>query len=88
MPSKDAVFKVKIIPNASQESIVGWLGDTLKIKLTTPPQEGKANKALKQLLAKILAINQTSIIIKQGEASPNKLIQITGSSLEDVKNKI
>lgn len=82
---KGVLLKIKVIPNSSREQIVGWLGDILKIKLQAPAEDGKANKALKGLLARVLGVRQKSIIIEQGGTSPEKLVRVVGMSLEDIK---
>lgn len=86
--SISTLLKIKVIPNSSREQIVGWLGDTLKIKLQAPPEDGKANKALKRLLAETLELNQKNIIIEQGETSSEKCIRILDRNLEDIKIKL
>jgi uncharacterized protein (TIGR00251 family) len=37
---------VKVVPGSSRDQIMGWLGDPLKIKVTAPPEKGKANEAV------------------------------------------
>lgn len=84
----DVLLKVKVIPNSSREQVVGWLGDVLKVKLQAPPEDGKANKALKQLLAKCLGVKQKNIIIEYGASSPEKLVRIVEISLETLKKTL
>ncbi|MGI9178416.1 MAG: DUF167 domain-containing protein, partial [Pirellulales bacterium] len=45
-PQPSARLRVKIVPGSSRNEIVGWLGDALKIKVTAPPEKGKANDAV------------------------------------------
>jgi len=86
-PSKtrsDAIIKVKVIPRASRNQIVGFEGKIIKVKLTAPPVEGRANKGLKELLAKRLAVSKGSVDIISGEQSRQKLVRIHGLSAEEV----
>src|SRR5690606_13091128 len=46
-----AKLSVKVVPRASRDEIVGWLGDRLKVKIAAPPQDGRANAALEAFLA-------------------------------------
>ena len=50
------LFSVRLTPRASQDKIVGWEGDVLKVRVTAPPVEGKANDALLRLLARALDV--------------------------------
>lgn len=65
------VIEVKVVPNSSKNSISNE-GDFLKIKLTAPPVDNKANKALIEYLAKLLKVSKSSVILKSGETSKNK----------------
>ena len=78
------ILKVKVIPGSSRDQLVGWLGDAYKIKVQAPPEAGKANKAVIQLLAKTLAIPQKQITIDKGESNPEKLVRIEGLTKEQV----
>ena len=44
-------LNVKVVPGTARNQIVGWLGDALKIKVTAPPQKGRANEAVVALIA-------------------------------------
>jgi len=72
----DIIFKTKIIPNSSQNKITGVSVNTLKITITSPPVEGKANKKCISYLAKYFNIAKSKIKILSGEHSRNKLIKI------------
>lgn len=84
----DAILKVKVVPNSSREQLVGWLGEAYKIKLQAPPEDGKANKALKRLLANKLGVNQKDVVIERGETSPDKLVRINGLSQEELAGRL
>lgn len=78
------VIKVKILPKSSKNQIVGREGDLFKVKVVAPPIEGKANKALIDLLARKLRAPKGAIEIISGKSSKLKLIRIDGLSREDV----
>jgi len=75
--SSGLVFKVHVQPGASRNQVSGLHGDALKLKLTAPPVEGKANKACIGILAEALGIPKTSIEIVSGHTSRKKNIRIT-----------
>lgn len=67
---------VQLQPRASRDSIVGPHGEYLKIKITTPPLEGRANKHLIKFLADCFDVAQREITIEKGEQSRIKLVRI------------
>src|SRR5712692_3266385 len=75
-------LSLRVQPRASRNAVVGWTGDTLKIRLTAPPVEGAANAACLAFLAKLLDLSQSHLAIIQGARSRTKVVQITGLSQE------
>ena len=72
----DIVIKVKIVPGSSKNKIIGAYNDALKITITAPPVEGKANKKCIAYLAKYFDVVKSKIEIISGQTSKNKLIKI------------
>ena len=77
-PRKSLSVKVKVEPRSSKSGIIGLYGDALKVKLTSPPVDGKANEELVELLAKECGIPKSAIEIVSGQSSKNKLVRIAG----------
>jgi uncharacterized protein (TIGR00251 family) len=73
------LLRVKVTPNAKKNQIVGWLEDTLKVKIAAPAQKGKANKELIKFLAKELNVSRGEIEITKGYRERNKVIEISSS---------
>lgn len=73
-------LSLKVIPGSSQDCIVGWLGEALKIKVKAQPENGKANKAVICLLAKSLKISNNDINIISGPTQGNKVVEIQGEA--------
>lgn len=69
-------FSVTIQPRASRNEISGVHNGSLKIKLTSPPVEGAANKACMRFLGKILGVAPSRIILVSGATSRNKVIRV------------
>lgn len=84
----DSILKIKVVPNSSRDQISGWLDESLKVKLQAPPEDGKANKSLKCVLAAALRLGEKQITIECGERSPEKLVRIHGLSLEEAKSAL
>ena len=71
------IIKIKVLPRSSRNEVVGEMADgTLKIKLTAPPVDGKANEALIKLLAEHFSVTKSKIRIVSGATSKNKIIEI------------
>ena len=77
-------IRLKAVPGASHDSIAGVLGDRLKVRIIAPPEGGKANKAICKLFAKALNIKPVNIEITAGHTNPEKTIQITSLSPQQI----
>lgn len=81
-------FKVHLQPKSSVNKIIEIKEGVLYIKIQAPPVEGKANKALKKFLAKILNIKLSQISILKGEKSRNKVIGIINLKVKNLMKAI
>ena len=70
------VIAVAVQPRAFRDQVAGLKGDRLRIRLTAPPVDGAANKACRQLLAKVLALPKSRLEILSGEHARDKRILI------------
>jgi uncharacterized protein len=77
-------FAVKVHARAKKNEITGELGDALKLSLTTPPIEGRANAACVKFFADLLKVPRSSVTIASGQTSRNKVISVAGVSREYV----
>jgi len=77
-------FKVRIQPRAKKNTVVGLLGDALKIKLTAPPVDGAANTMCIKFLADLLNIPQSALNIITGKTGREKIIQVRVLNQEDI----
>ena len=82
------VFAVKVHPRARRERISGIVGDALKVELTAPPIDGRANEACIRFLAEFLKVPRSSITIAAGASSRNKVIRVTGISASSIELRI
>jgi uncharacterized protein (TIGR00251 family) len=79
------LLRVRVIPRATRNQVSGLHDGALKIRLTAPPVEGKANKALCSFLAKSLNLAPQNIQVVSGETSRQKRIYVRGVKLSDLK---
>lgn len=84
----DVELKVYVQPRASCNRICGLHDGWLKITITSPPVDGKANKALVSFLAKALGVTKSELQLKSGQTSRRKVFQITGKSIEELRGDI
>ncbi len=83
-----ATFAVKVHPRAKKNAITGEVGDALKLALTAPPVDGKANDACIEFFAKLLKVPRSSVTIAAGQTSRNKVIRVAGLSTEEVRRQL
>ncbi|MBW2038809.1 MAG: YggU family protein [Deltaproteobacteria bacterium] len=81
-------LKVLLQPRASRDGIDGLMGDALKVRVTSPPLEGRANKALRMFLAKRLGLSPSQVEIITGQRSRGKLLRISGISKEELERAL
>jgi len=83
-----ASFTVKVHPRGKRNAVTGVVGDALKLSLTAPPVEGKANAACIEFLAELLNLPRSSITIAAGQSSRSKVIRVTGLTAAEVEARL
>jgi uncharacterized protein len=81
-------FAVRLQPKARKNAIIGELEGVLKLAVTAPPIEGRANEACLRFLAELLKVARSSVTIAAGASSRNKVIRIEGLSAEQVRSRL
>ena len=79
--SKGITLSCRVQPRASRNAIAGILGESLKVALTAPPVDGKANAELCKFLADKAGLSRSCVQILSGETSRTKVILFTGIDL-------
>lgn len=77
-------FSLHVQPKACRNEISGLSGNELKVRLTSPPVEGAANKLCQEFFAKLLRVAKSNVRIIAGEKSRHKTVTIRGTSKEEV----
>jgi uncharacterized protein len=84
-----AVLSIRVTPRAKRNEIAGVMEDgTVKVRLTAPPVEGKANEALLQFLAEVLDVSHTRLAILAGATGRNKRVQVEGMDVGTARRRI
>jgi uncharacterized protein len=79
-----AELRVRVQPRASANEIAGVRDGTLLVRVTAPPEGGKANEAVRKLIAKRLRVGATRVEVVRGQASRDKLLRVEGVSTEQL----
>lgn len=75
----ETIINVYVQPGAKHTEVAGLHGDALKIRLNTPPIDGRANKALLTYLALFFKVPLRQVTLKRGDKSRYKTVVVTGS---------
>ncbi|HYH67152.1 MAG TPA: DUF167 domain-containing protein [Urbifossiella sp.] len=84
-PHPDGVLMaVRAQPGARKNAVVGEHGGALKVAVTAPPEDGRANAALVELLRDWLGLKRSEVDLAAGQTNRNKQVLIRGRSAEEV----
>lgn len=81
-------LRVRLRPGASKDELLGFRDDVLQARVTAPPVDGRANDALRKLLARTLRIAPSKVAIVRGERSRDKLVAIEGMDGEAARRAL
>ncbi|MFO8010412.1 MAG: DUF167 domain-containing protein [Dehalococcoidia bacterium] len=79
---------VQVRANAKRGGVVGFREGTLRINVSAPPVQGKANRELVELLSEILGVARSNISIERGKTSKTKVIAIEGLPQTEILKKL
>ncbi|MBM9538168.1 DUF167 domain-containing protein [Desulfobulbus alkaliphilus] len=77
-PDGSLLVRLHVQPRAASNGLAGLRGDALRLRLTAPPVDGKANTAVIAMLAKILGLPKSAVSLKSGHQSRTKSVVVTG----------
>jgi uncharacterized protein len=73
-----ARLRLKVVPKASRAEISGWVGEALKVRVTAPPERGKANVEVIAVIARALDVGREQVSLITGETDARKLVDVAG----------
>ena len=79
---------VKVVPGASRDGLAGWLGEALKVRVSAPPERGKANAAVEALIAAALDLPAKHVRVVGGLSSARKVVEIGRLSAAQVGERL
>ncbi len=86
----DAQIQVRLRPRGSRDELIGMRDGVLQVKVTAPPLDGKANRALCKMIAKRLGVAPSRVSVVRGEKSRDKLVRVEGvdsTALQDALDR-
>ncbi len=86
--SSGVSFGVRLQPKAKKTAIIGELDGALKLGVTDPPVDGRANEALVRFIAELLKVSRASVTIAAGATTRNKVIRVEGVTAEQVRFRL
>jgi len=87
-PEDSCTLKVRVQPKASRNQVDGFEDGTLRLRVTAPPTEGKANAGVIALMAKTLGVSKSRLEIVRGHGSRDKVVVIDTLSEQEVHRRI
>ncbi|GHT59257.1 hypothetical protein AGMMS49531_02880 [Endomicrobiia bacterium] len=78
------IVKVRVIPNSKRNEVVGRVGSNLRVKISVPAVDGKANEELCDFLSDFFDVKRSMVFLRRGERGREKTIEITGRSEEEL----
>jgi uncharacterized protein (TIGR00251 family) len=83
-----ATLRVHVQPGAGKTTVQGRYGDALKVSVGAPPQGGRANKAVADLLAEVLGMKTDKVKLVAGETNRSKRFQLDGLAVDDLDDRL
>lgn len=74
------LFQIRVVPRASRGGVAGIQGEALKLRITDPPVEGRANEACIRLIAELLGVKRAQVAIVAGQTARTKTVAVAGLS--------
>ncbi len=83
-----ALLEVRVTPRARRSAVGGWRGPALCVSVTAAPTDGRANRAVTELLADTLGVPRAAVELVGGAGSRDKRFRVAGLTLEDVRARV
>jgi uncharacterized protein (TIGR00251 family) len=83
-----ALLAVRVSPGARRDEVVGWAGTRLRVRVAAPPEAGRANRAVADLLAATCAVPRAQVVLVAGAGSRDKLFRVGGLSPREIESRL
>ncbi|MBI2528103.1 MAG: DUF167 domain-containing protein [Candidatus Rokubacteria bacterium] len=82
------LLHVRVRPGASRNEVVGWEGEALRVRVTAPPEGGRANRAVTALLATALDVPPASVELVRGGSARDKFFLVRGLDADSLRARL
>lgn len=81
-------LRLRVVPGTTHPGVVGRYGDAWKVRVTAPPEDGKANEAVLSLLAEALHVPRRDLALDSGRTSRDKVVSLAGVTDDDAEMRL
>lgn len=82
---EDTILRVWVVPGAKREGVVGVHGDAVKVRVAAPPEAGRANRAVVELIGRLLGAR---VHLETGRTGRSKQLRVVGMTPEEVAERL
>ncbi len=83
-PAQGVLVALKVVPGSRKDQVVGRLGDRLKVKVAAPPEGGRANEAVRRVIAEAVGVPERDVEVVSGHGCPEKVVRVAGKRAADL----
>lgn len=88
MSVRPVKLRIRVVPGAKSAGVLGRYGDAWKVRVTAPPERGRANDAVAALLARCVGVERAAVQVVAGLASRDKVVELVGLSREEAERRL
>ena len=79
---------MRVVPGVGKPGVVGRYGEAWKLRVSAPPERGKANEAALEFLARTLGVAATNLRLVAGHASRDKTVEVSGLAADEAERRL
>jgi uncharacterized protein (TIGR00251 family) len=80
--------RLRVSPGSGRAEVVGRYGDGWKVRVTAPPEDGRANAAVVRLIATTVSVSRDAVSVVSGKGSQDKIVELAGIDLSRVERRL
>ncbi len=81
-------LRLRVVPGATRSRVVGRYADAWKVRVTAPPEGGRANEAVLAVLAEALDVSRRDLELISGRSSRDKVVALDGMTFEAAEERL